>query len=447
MSELFGLRGRLALALLAISAITLAVTSLLLLFPLDRRLRDDALNQVTSTARTARPGLTGVAARDLVPGSPRLAATAGALHRRTDLDVAIFDARGRRLVATDRDARDRYPEVRQALDRDAVVSRFGRGDGARFAVSLRKSLSDVNGAQDVVQRSLLAAAFVALGAAVAAGIALASRLARRLTALRDVALRVADEGPGAAPVADDGARDEIGDLRRAFATMQRRLDEQEQARRAFVATASHELRTPLASLRLMLHGAEEDLRGEQPDLDDARDQVRRALGQTVRLGTLAGELLDLSRLDAGLQLRREPVELAALGRAVVAEFAGRDGARVALAAPDAAWAAADPGAAARIVRILLDNALRHAPADGVVRVAVTAGAPVRLTVSDDGPGVAPPDVERVFERFEHGDGGGFGLGLAIGRELARRMGGDLVLHGPGPGATFEVRLPGHDPAA
>ena len=212
MSELFGLRGRLALALLAISAITLAVTSLLLLFPLDRRLRDDALNQVTSTARTARPGLTGVAARDLVPGSPRLAATAGALHRRTDLDVAIFDARGRRLVATDRDARDRYPEVRQALDRDAVVSRFGRGDGraqaqvalpvrgdgARFAVSLRKSLSDVNGAQDVVQRSLLAAAFVALGAAVAAGIALASRLARRLTALRDVALRVADEGPGAA---------------------------------------------------------------------------------------------------------------------------------------------------------------------------------------------------------------------------------------------------------
>jgi signal transduction histidine kinase len=460
-SELLGLRGRLALALLAISAITLAVTSLLLLFPLDRRLRDDALSQVESTARTARPGLTGLAARDLVPGSPRLAATARALHRRTELDVAFFDARGRLLIATDRDARDRYPEARQALDRDAVVSRFGRGDGraqaqvalpvrgdgARFAVSFRKSLSDVNGAQDVVQRSLLAAAFVALGAAVAAGIALASRLARRLTALRDVALRVADEGPGSAPVADDGARDEIGDLRRAFATMQRRLDEQEQVRRAFVATASHELRTPLASLRLMLHGAEEDLGGEQPDLDGARDQVQRALGQTIRLGTLAGELLDLSRLDAGLELRREPVELAALARSVVAEFAGRDGARVALAAPDTVWADADPGAAARIVRILLDNALRHAPAGGEVRVAVTAGVPVRLAVGDDGPGVAPADVERVFERFEHGDGGGFGLGLAIGRELARRMGGDLVLHGPGPGATFEVRLPGHDPAA
>ena len=87
-----------------------------------------------------------------------------------------------------------------------------------------------------------------------------------------------------------------------------------------MSTASHELRTPLTSLGLMLHGASEELTGTQPDLPEARDQLRRALGQTERLGKLAEELLDLSRLDAGVELRAEPVELVELARSVLAEF-------------------------------------------------------------------------------------------------------------------------------
>jgi len=96
----------------------------------------------------------------------------------------------------------------------------------------------------------------------------------------------------------------VGDLTRAIGTMQQRLREQESARRTFVATASHELRTPLASMLLTLEEVEEDLAGDDPDLVDAREQVARAGAQTRRLTGLAADLLDLSRIDAGVRHSR-----------------------------------------------------------------------------------------------------------------------------------------------
>ena len=252
----------------------------------------------------------------------------------------------------------------------------------------------------------------------------------------------------------DDTPDEIGDLTRAFATMQRQLREQEQARRTFIATASHELRTPLASLRLMLGLLSEELEAGDPDLADVRDQVAGAQRQSDRLALLAASLLDLSRLDAGLPLRRELLALDDTCRAVVAEFGPRAraaGVAVDLKVPDRCWAVADPGGVAQILRILLDNALRHAPPGTKVDMRVVAGGdrPV-VTVEDAGQGVAPEDRERIFERFERGRGtagdSGFGLGLAIGREVARRMEGDLRLEGdarfvltlaPAPAAELE----------
>jgi signal transduction histidine kinase len=247
---------------------------------------------------------------------------------------------------------------------------------------------------------------------------------------------MAELGLGGPPPVDDGHRDEIGDLARAFATMQRRLAAQEQARRTFVSTASHELRTPLTSLGLMLHGATDELNRDDPHLPEARDQLRRALGQTDRLGKLAAELLDLSRLDAGVALRAEPVELVALARTVLAEFDFGE-----LAEDGPAWVRADPGAVARIARILLSNADRHGAEPIVLRVD-PAGA---IEVSDGGPGVLPGEEARIFERFrrgpEAGVDGGFGLGLAIGRELARQMGGELRLEPSERGATFRATFP------
>ena len=116
------------------------------------------------------------------------------------------------------------------------------------------------------------------------------------------------------------------------------------------------------------------------------------------------------------------------------------------------WARGDPGGVARIVRILLDNAMRFTPADSAVRIALTAGeTTASLAVVDDGPGVPADERKRIFERFQRGRaaGGapGFGLGLAIGRELAQRMGGSLELAAADrPGARFVLRLLSEEPA-
>jgi signal transduction histidine kinase len=248
----------------------------------------------------------------------------------------------------------------------------------------------------------------------------------------------------------DRARDEVGDLARTFALMQRQLQQQEEARRAFVATASHELRTPLTSLEGMLELLEEDLHSPNADLGDARALLERARAQSRRLARLAADLLDLSRLDAQVQLRSEPVELSELSRAVMAEFElGTTERKIISELDDSAgpvWALADPGSVARIVRILLDNAVRVSSYGSEIKVEPRNGAVASLSVCDDGPGVPVEERELIFERFQRGRDitgqAGFGLGLAIGRELAERMGGELALDTTfGPGARFTLTLP------
>ena len=234
----------------------------------------------------------------------------------------------------------------------------------------------------------------------------------------------------------DRARDEVGDLARTLATMQQRLAQQEEARRSFVATASHELRTPLTSLDGMLELLDDDLRYDEPDLEDARALLDRARVQSRRLGRLAADLLDLSRLDAQIELRSEPVELGELSRAVLAEFELGTAERGIVTELDdhggSVWALGDPGSIARILRILLDNAVRLSPPaselqDRAARAATTS----RSASATRDPASRPRSASRSSGASQRGrdTGGqaGFGLGLAIGRELAERMGGELVL--------------------
>jgi signal transduction histidine kinase len=223
--------------------------------------------------------------------------------------------------------------------------------------------------------------------------------------------------------------------------------ERERAERRFLATAAHELRTPLTSLHLMLGLLDDELRRPEPDLADARDQVARALRQSARVMALCRDLLDLSRLDAGVPLRRRRVELRAAARAVMAEFPGACW----LVEGDPAdappvWALADPDALARILRILLENGLRFAPAGTPVRIrAAEDGRHAEIAVSNGGPPIPDEDRERIFERFERGRGEhvgtGSGLGLAIGRELAQRMGGELRLDRDPTPTRFVLQLP------
>jgi signal transduction histidine kinase len=330
----------------------------------------------------------------------------------------------------------------------AALSPFSAG-GHRWVLAIRKPIDEIPAAVSAVAKAFLVAALAGLALTLILAIPLAATLVRRLRRLRLAAFRVTREGPGVGVPIDRG-QDEVGDLTRTFATMQRQLRQQEEARRAFVATASHELRTPLTSLDGMLELLEDDLRSGDVDLHEARALLERARMQSRRLGRLAADLLDLSRLDAEIKLRSEPVELGELCRAVLAEFelsTSERGITSALeAGAEQVWALGDPGSVARIVRILLDNALRASPAGEEIRVLIDGGSPVALSVADRGPGIPPVDRAMIFRRFQRGRAtsgqGGFGLGLAIGRELAERMGGELVLDEDyGPGAKFTLKLP------
>jgi signal transduction histidine kinase len=455
----FGLRGRFVAVLAGLCALTLAVAAVGLFSPLDRLLRDAARESLAQTVHSELGDFTSLDAAAVRPNSRLLLAATRPL-RRTGAEVAVFDTSGRTLVSTDPDPAEPFVAARDAVgtgkERRVVIGGSRPEaeiavpvaiDGVPVVIAARRRIDDIEAVTRVVRRAFAFAAAAGLLGALLLGVLIAGRAARRIRRLRDTAERVAQVGP-VAEFKPEGGRDEIGDLSRTFAFMQTRLREQEQARRAFVATASHELRTPVASLQVMLDLLISDLEADPVAVADARQQARNADAQAARLSQLAGELLDLSRIDAGLAPRREPVDLGEVLRSIIAELEvrlAREGRTIALAVDGWNEALGDPGDVARILRILLDNALRHTPAPGGVRAAVTAdGGRVGILVEDEGPGIAADDRDRIFERFARGVDavpGGFGLGLAIGRELARRMGGDLVLDDLESGARFVLWLP------
>ncbi|HEV3229897.1 MAG TPA: HAMP domain-containing sensor histidine kinase [Solirubrobacteraceae bacterium] len=452
-----GLRPRLLGALLLTAIVTLTAAALALLGPLETRLRHDATSNLITAALGAKPNFEDAAAShgQLMPR--KLDHILHDLGRRAVARVALVDATGRVIADTDPEVANSLDDAQRALRTDKTVHdvKFGRLrvatplriHGRRYALLLRKRLTDVAAANRVVTDAVITAGAVGLFIALLLGIGLTTTLLRRLRRLRDAARRLEAVGLDA-PAPIDHSRDEVGDLARTFAAMQSRLRRQEASRRTFVATASHELRTPLASLEGMLELLRDDLSSDPVDIEDARERVARAQEQSQRLAQLASDLLDLSRLDAAVDLRSEPVEVTEVSRAVIAEFdrrAAEQGAEVDLTSSgDSYWATGDPGSVARIARILIDNAVRASPVGGSVRITVTGdGEYVSLAVEDDGPGIPPEERELIFERFRRGKaapGKGFGLGLAIGRELAQRMGGSLELAGSGPGARFVLRL-------
>ena len=462
-----GLRPRLLIALLATSAATLGVTAaIVLLSPLSDRLREQSAVNLRAAVLSSRPEFE----RALRENDFVVRSTAEELRQRTDARVLV--ARPFRPGAFRDDTNpgaSRRGATLAALRslRTQATTTDVQGDDVRIGVRLfgtedvigvlivERRLTEVATAVDQVLSALLVAGGVGLLVAVALAIALSSTLLRRLGGLRATALRITDEGVVDAPVQHDEGRDEVGDLARAFARMQAELRRQEAARRSFVATASHELRTPLTMLQGTMELLEEDLRDGRVDIADAQLQVERARRELLRLSSLAGELLDLSRLDASVPLRSEPVELGELARAVAAEFglraADRDVELHVVPPAEPCWSRGDPDAIARVVRILLDNALRYGPAGEPVRLTSgCVGARAHVEVADHGPGVHPAERELIFERFQRGRTagaeGGFGLGLAIGRELAQRMDGALELAGEdGAGTRFRLELPAAEP--
>jgi NtrC-family two-component system sensor histidine kinase KinB len=216
----------------------------------------------------------------------------------------------------------------------------------------------------------------------------------------------------------------------------------------FVAVASHELRNPLNSLGLAVELLEERLTASPQAADDtSRELLRAAHGDVSRLRTLAKELLDLSRLEAGaVELHPADVTPGELVQTSVASAgitaSERGMALLADVASDLPRVRADVGQVGRALDNLIDNALRHARSKVVVSADAVPGF-VQFSVADDGPGVPLQEQERIFEPFAgEGTRESVGLGLSITREIVRAHGGDVwVDSGPGPGAVFTFNLP------
>ncbi|MGZ8502281.1 MAG: sensor histidine kinase, partial [Candidatus Limnocylindrales bacterium] len=221
--------------------------------------------------------------------------------------------------------------------------------------------------------------------------------------------------------------------------------------REFAADASHELRTPLAVVRA---SAEHLTRNRDRTVGEVGSAVDDITDEVDHLTALVEDLLLLARSDSGaVELAREPLDLADVAADATGALAGLAAAsdvRLALD-PVPTQVVGDPARLRQLVTILVDNAVRHGPIGGTVGVTVrTEGREAVLTVDDDGPGIAPQDRARVFDRFWRGSDarpGGTGLGLAIGAWVVAGHGGSIAaVERPGGGSRFVVRLPSGQPA-
>jgi signal transduction histidine kinase len=363
-----------------------------------------------------------------------------------EVDVNLqFDAAARAVRSgklergTEAGANGRIAEAALPL---AIRARGSSRPGVFYVAVFSQPLGDVQGGVDLIRRRIVIAGGIALALAALAGWLVASWLSRRVRRMERAARSVA-QGDFTARF-DVGATDELGRLARTLDGMQRQLAELETARSRFIATASHELRTPIFSIGGFL----ELLQDEDLDEETRLMFIRQVREQVDRLGRLATDLLDLSKLEAGsLELRPERTDLREIARLVAAEFAPAlvtHGSHLELRLSGAGTeVVCDPERVAQIMRILIDNALNHTPAG--TDVLVSAGqrdGRVRLSVTDFGTGIKRAAMSRIFEPFYTSDDAqGSGLGLAIAHELAERMSGELTAESVPGRTTFALELP------
>jgi signal transduction histidine kinase len=271
----------------------------------------------------------------------------------------------------------------------------------------------------------LIAAVVAIGA-----YPVVRRLTRRLERLQD-SVHAWGDGQFATRVAVEGG-DEIARLAASFNEAATRIETLVAAQKSLLANASHELRSPLARIRM----AAELMAEHAPPAIGV--ELRRNVAE---LDQLIDEVLLASRLDAASPAARSLEELDLT--AIVAEECARVNASL---ETQALCMTGEPKLLRRMVRNLLENAVRYGAGSKIEVRLARVGDALRLDVCDGGPGIAEPERERIFEPFYRIAGaseaaGGVGLGLALVRQIARRHSGDALCLPGGPGACLRVTLP------
>jgi two-component system, OmpR family, sensor kinase len=308
------------------------------------------------------------------------------------------------------------------------------------------TISSISDAQEEVERTFLIVGGIALAAALVGGYLIAARTAsplRRMAATAeevrsgDLTPRLREE-PAAAP--------ELRALIAGFNRMLERLDLAFSRQRRFVSDASHELRTPLTAVRGQL-----EVLASSPDtsIEEVRRVEAVTLAEVERMERMVEELLALAQLDERSEMELSRVDLAVLLR----ELAGADPMGVELGELVEGNVTGNPELLVRVVRNLLANARRHTGDSGRVILSATAtNELVTVRVDDDGPGIAPAERERIFERFHRidsardRDSGGSGLGLSISRQIVEAHGGRIWAEDSAlGGARVAFELPGFAP--
>ena len=399
-----------------------------------------------------------IATRRLNPhapsNNPRLSAALQRIGETLEVRFLILDAQGNALLDTQPNAPHitAVPHTLRGLARDAegktwLYAARPWGNGGRL-VALTPRPNRVRALlavfRDDLLPPLLRAGLLALALALLLAYALSRWVARPLDKMAEAARALAAGEHRPIPVEGPA---EVQALAQTFNEMSRQVQASQQSQRDFVANVSHELKTPLTSIQGF---AQAILDGTANDPESLRQAAQIIHDEAARMHRLVLDLLELARLDAGTaDLRREPVDLAALARNVAQRMAPQaQEAQVTLtvAGADSLIVYGDGDRLAQVLLNLVDNALKHTPAGGQVTVSVHAqGGWAEVRVQDTGEGIPPEVLPRIVERFYQLDQarqGGAGLGLSIAYEIVRAHGGTLTAQSePGKGSVFVVKLP------
>jgi signal transduction histidine kinase len=421
------------------------------------RIRDDFNRQVSGAAQT------------LAAESHIFSTGLATLYRGPKLDdfvrpdgasARVFDAEGR-LIKESTDAEPMGSSSSLGLSdfgemRVATTRISGETGATTGFIQYGRNIAHLESTVDRLWLFIAAGVLGGTLLAILAGVAIAGRAMRPISALTAAARQITSTGDPSSHMPDPKVDDEVGELARTLEQMLRSLDaartEREAAmkkQREFVADASHELRTPLTSVLANLELLQASLRA--PSQDEDRAMVDSALRSSKRMSRLVGDLLLLARADAGRAGKHVPCDLAEIAGNVAAELAPLIGDReLDIDNQHALPVTGNPDELHRMVLNLLDNASRHTPPGARIELHVRrVGEEAIVEVADDGPGIPPRLREQIFDRFVRGEGPadtavgpGSGLGLAIVRAVATSHGGTVeVSESAAGGAQFRVRLP------
>lgn len=342
-------------------------------------------------------------------------------------DVLLVDLHGKVIAASNREFLGKSPpEV--SVKQGVPVKINGETVGTLIMANVHYGEWEKEFINSVTRATLWAAAAASIIALIL-GIIISKHLTGPLSVLSAAARRLAGRDLGyRVPVVSS---DEIGELAKSFNNMAESLERNEKLRRNLIADTAHELRTPLAILRGNLESLQEGVITASPEI------IISLHDEVVRISRLVNELQDISLADAGeLRLNRREVPVEELVEKVAMPFSGEAkyknvdfSVNIPVDLPDVY---VDPDRIVQVLLNILGNALRYTKPGGKVTLsAVLDGNKVVFSVKDTGPGIAPEDLNNIFERFYRSDksrarsGGGTGLGLAIAKGLVEAHGGKI----------------------